>query len=351
MKEILIENRRIGLNEPAFIIAELSCNHLNDFSIVEKTINAAAEAGVDALKLATLTPDTMTIDCDKSDFIINTDSKWDGRSYYDLYEETSMPYEWHGKIQKMCSDLGLICFSSPYDTSAAEFLYNLDMPAYKIASFEIVDIPLIKKVASYGKPVIISTGIAKESEIRDAVDACCSMDNEQVVLLKCTSGYPAPYDEINLSAIPMMESDFNVIPGLSDHTLGIEIPIAAVSLGAKVIEKHIILDRSLGGPDAHFSLNPSEFGALVKAVRNVEMAIGKATYNLPVSSQKSRKNMRSLYVVEDIKNGEIFTDQNVRSIRPGFGMAPKHLDRVLGKKAAQNLERGTPLKEELINSF
>lgn len=351
MNEFFIENRKIGINEPAFIIAELSCNHLNDFSIVEKTVKAAADAGVDALKMATLTPDTMTIDCNKSDFIINTDSKWDGRSYYDLYSETSMPYDWHEKIQNICKDLGLICFSSPYDISAAEFLKELNMPAYKIASFEIVDIPLIKKVASYGKPVIISTGIAKKSEIDDAVEACRSMGNDHVVLLKCTSGYPAPYDEINLNAIQMLMNDFDVIPGLSDHTLGIEIPIAAVSLGARVIEKHIILDRNLGGPDAHFSLNPSEFGALVKAVRNIELARGEATYELPVSSQKSRKNMRSLYVVEDIKKGDIFTEENVRSIRPGFGMAPKQLERVLGKKAAQNVERGTPLKEEHINSF
>lgn len=351
MNDIFIENRKIGLNEPAFIIAELSCNHLNDFSIVEKTVKAAADSGVDALKLATLTPDTMTINSDKNDFIINADSVWDGRSFYDLYTETSMPYEWHEKIQKMCEELGLICFSTPYDISAAEFLKELDMPAYKIASFELVDIPLIKRVASYGKPVILSTGIAKENEISDAVNACKEMGNDQVILLKCTSGYPAPFNEINLRTIPKLRDDFRIIPGLSDHTLGIEIPIAAVSLGARVIEKHIILDRSYGGPDAHFSLNPAEFGALVKAVRNVEMALGKPTYALSDSSRKSRSNMRSLYLVRDIKAGETFTDENIRSIRPGYGMAPKNMDNVIGKKASRDIERGTPLEEDHIEGF
>lgn len=351
MDELFIENRKIGINEPAFIIAELSCNHLNDFSIVEKTVKAAAESGVDALKLATLTPDTMTIDSDKSDFIINTDSKWDGRSFYDLYSETSMPYEWHEKIQKICSNFGLICFSTPYDISAAKFLKELDMPAYKIASFELVDIPLIKMVASYNKPVILSTGIAKKNEITDAVNACRAMGNDQIVLLKCTSGYPAPFNEINLRAIQKFRDDFNIIPGLSDHTLGIEIPIAAVSLGAKVIEKHIILDRSYGGPDAHFSLNPSEFEALVKAIRNVEMALGKPTYDLMKSSKKNRSNMRSLYLVEDINAGEIFTEYNVRSIRPGYGLAPKYIERILGKTATQDIQRGTPLQKNHIEGF
>lgn len=350
MNDIFIQNRKVGLNEPAFIIAELSCNHLNDFSIVEKTVHEAAKSGVDALKMATLTPDTMTIDSTKSDFIIQADSKWDGRSFYDLYSETSMPYEWHEKIQKMCEDLGLICFSTPYDITAAEFLKGLKMPAYKIASFEISDIPLIKKVASFGKPVILSTGIAKKEEIDDAIHACRNVGNDDIVLLKCTSGYPAPFEDINLRTIKSFQNDYNVIPGLSDHTLGIEVPIAAVALGARVIEKHIILDRSLGGPDAHFSLEPTEFKMLVDAVRNVEKSLGRETYDLTKSSVKSRDFMRSLYVVEDIKRGEPFTSENVRSIRPGYGMAPKNYEKILGKTASQDIERGTPLSDKLIEN-
>lgn len=348
MNDIFIQDRRIGLNEPAFIIAELSCNHLNDFSIVEKTVQEAAKSGVDALKMATLTPDTMTIDSTKSDFIIQADSKWDGRSFYDLYSETSMPYEWHEKIQTMCDDLGLICFSTPYDITAAEFLSGLNMPAYKIASFEISDIPLIKTVASLGKPVIISTGVAKKEEIDDAIEACRSVGNDEIVLLKCTSGYPAPFQQINLRTIKRFQKDYNVIPGLSDHTLGIEVPIAAVALGARVIEKHIILDRSLGGPDAHFSLEPAEFKMLVDAVRNVEKSLGQETYELTESSKQSRDFMRSLYVVKDVKQGEAFTSENVRSIRPGYGMAPKNYERILGKTASEDIERGTPLSEKLI---
>ena len=348
MNDIFIQDRRIGLNEPAFIIAELSCNHLNDFSIVEKTVQEAAKSGVDALKMATLTPDTMTLDTTKSDFIIQADSKWDGRSFYDLYSETSMPYEWHEKIQTMCDDLGLICFSTPYDITAAEFLSGLNMPAYKIASFEISDIPLIKTVASLGKPVIISTGIAKKEEIDDAIEACRSVGNDEIVLLKCTSGYPAPFQQINLRTIKRFQKDYNVIPGLSDHTLGIEVPIAAVALGARVIEKHIILDRSLGGPDAHFSLEPAEFKMLVDAVRNVEKSLGQETYELTESSKQSRDFMRSLYVVKDVKQGEAFTSENIRSIRPGYGMAPKNYERILGKTASEDIERGTPLSEKLI---
>lgn len=348
MKDITIGNRNVGLEKPTFIIAELSCNHLNDFSIVEKTVKAASDSGVDALKMATLTPDTMTIDSDKKDFIIDSDSKWDGRSFYDLYTETSMPYEWHEKIQKMCKELGLICFSTPYDISAAEFLHELNMPVYKIASFELVDIPLIKKVASFGKPVILSTGIAKKNEIDAAINACRKVGNEDIVLLKCTSGYPAPFKEMNLRTIQQFQNDYDVITGLSDHTLGIEVAIAAVSLGARVIEKHIILDRSLGGPDAHFSLEPAEFKTLVSAVRNVELALGKATYKLTRSSEKSRAFMRSIYVVKEMKAGEKFTEENIRSIRPGYGLPPKNYEHVLGRKAVKDIERGTPLTQNLI---
>ena len=316
----------------------------------KRQVQEAAKSGVDALKMATLTPDTMTIDSTKSDFIIQADSKWDGRSFYDLYSETSMPYEWHEKIQKMCNDLGLICFSTPYDITAAEFLEGLNVPAYKIASFEISDIPLIKKVASFGKPVILSTGIAKKNEIDDAIEACRSVGNEEIVLLKCTSGYPAPFEQINLRTIKSFQKDYNVIPGLSDHTLGIEVPIAAVALGARVIEKHIILDRSLGGPDAHFSLEPAEFKMLVNTVRNIEKSLGRETYELTESSKQSRDFMRSLYVVIDVKEGEPFTAENVRSIRPGYGMAPKNYEKILGKRASQDIERGTPLSENLIKA-
>lgn len=345
---ITIDNRKIGDGQSTFIIAELSANHLKKFDLAIQTLEAAADAGVDAFKIQTLTPDTMTIDCDNEYFTINKGTLWDGRTLYDLYSETPLPYDWHQPIIEKCKELGLIWFSTPYDKTAANFLEQFDPPAYKIASFEITDVPLIEYVASKGKPVIISTGIATKEEIEDALAACKRVGNEEIALLKCTSAYPAPYDEINLRTIEDFKSRYKVVSGLSDHTLGTEVPIASVAVGGSIIEKHLILDRELGGPDAKFSLEPSEFKALVEAVRNVEKALGTVQYELTKKAKESRMFARSLFVVEDIEAGEAFTESNVRSIRPGYGMAPKHLDDVLGKKASTTIERGTPLQKELI---
>ena len=330
------------------IIAELSANHNGSLENAIKTIRAAKRAGADALKLQTYTPDTITIDCDKEDFKIKG-TIWDGKKLYDLYQEAYTPWEWHQKLFDVAREEGLICFSSPFDKTAVDLLEDLDAPAYKIASLEITDIPLIEYVASKGKPVIISTGIAGLEDIELALNACRRMGNEQIILLKCTSSYPAPIEEANLAMIPDLAKRFNVIAGLSDHTLGITVPIAATVLGARVIEKHFILDRSIGGPDASFSLDEQEFTAMVKAVREAEKAIGKVDYTLTGVMKDSRKFARSLYVVKDIKAGETLTEENIRSIRPGYGLHPMYLKEVLGKRAKVDLQRGTPLYREGID--
>ncbi len=344
--EIKIGNKVIGENQPCFIIAELSANHLHDFQIATKVLQAAADAGVDAFKIQTLTPDTMTIDCDNEFFTINSGTIWDGRKFYDLYSETPLPYEWHKPIFELCDKMGLICFSTPYDKSATDFLGQFDPPAYKISSFEITDIPLIEYVAAKQKPVIISTGIASLEEIKDALDACRRVGNNEIILLKCTSAYPSPYDEINLKTIPDYEKNLGVCAGLSDHTLGIEVPIAAVTLGARVVEKHLTLDRKLGGSDAAFSLEPDEFKSLVTSIRNVEKAIGKVNYDPTPKAAKNRIFSRSLFYVEDVKAGTILSEQHIRSIRPGFGLAPKYFYELLGKKIVQDKGRGTPVRLE-----
>ena len=346
-----IDTKKIGENHPCFIIAELSANHLHNLDIALQTVEAAANAGVDAFKIQTLTADTMTIDCDNEYFTINKGTLWDGRTLYDLYSETPLPYEWHQPIIDKCIELGLIWFSTPYDKTATDFLETLNPPAYKIASFEITDIPLIQYVASKGKPIIISTGIATKEEIDDAVFACKKSGNDQIALLKCTSAYPAPYDEINLRMIEEYKNEYGVISGLSDHTLGTEVPVASVALGASIIEKHMILDRNLGGPDAAFSLEPHEFKTLVQQVRNVEKAVGTVTYELTDKVKANRMFARSLFVVKDIKKGEAFSENSVRSIRPGDGLAPKHYFGVIGKLATTDIERGTPLKENHIEDF
>jgi len=346
-----IVTKKIGENHPCFIIAELSANHLHNLDIAIQTVEAAANAGVDAFKIQTLTADTMTIDCDNEYFTINKGTLWDGRTLYDLYSETPLPYEWHQPIIDKCIELGLIWFSTPYDKTATDFLEALNPPAYKIASFEITDIPLIQYVASKGKPIIISTGIATKEEIDDAVSACKKSGNDQIALLKCTSAYPAPYDEINLRMIEEYKNEYGVISGLSDHTLGTEVPVASVALGASIIEKHMILDRNLGGPDAAFSLEPHEFKTLVQQVRNVEKAVGTVTYELTDKVKANRMFSRSLFVVKDIKKGEAFSENSVRSIRPGDGLPPKHYNGVIGKLATTDIERGTPLNENHIEDF
>lgn len=343
-----IGNKEIGEDSPAFIIAELSANHMNDFDIAVKTIEAIAESGADAVKFQTFTPDTITLNCDNEYFHIKQGTVWDGQLLYDLYEDAYMPWDWQPKLKKIAEDLGLIVFSSPFDKTSVDFLEDMDVPAYKIASFEITDIPLIKYVASKNKPIIISTGIAEKEDIELAIETCLKEGNDKIAILKCTSSYPAPYEEINLKTINDMEKKFNTTVGLSDHTLGDEIAIAAVTLGAKIIEKHFILDKKLGGPDCEFSMEPQEFKKMVTAIRNTEKALGTVSYNLSDKTRKNREFSRSLFVVKNIKKGELITEENVRSVRPGFGLHPKYLEEVLGKKAKKDLEKGIPFKRDFV---
>lgn len=347
--EIKIGNRYIGEKYPVFLIAEVSANHLQNFDIAVDTIKAIKDSGADAVKLQTYTPDTITIDCDNKLFQIEHGTLWDGNTLYKLYKEAYTPWEWQPELKKIAEDLGLICFSSPFDRTAVDLLEKMEVPAYKIASFEITDIPLIEYVASKGKPVIISTGIATLADIEEAIATCKKIGNDQIALLKCTSAYPAPLEELNLNTIPNMIDTFRTVVGLSDHTLGISVPIASVALGAKIVEKHFILDRNLGGPDAAFSLEPHEFRSMVETVRDIEKALGKVTYELTEKARKSRDFSRSLFVVEDIKTGDIFTEKNVRSIRPGFGLHTRYLSKILNKKARKDLKKGTPLEWDCVD--
>ena len=349
MLKFKIKNKKIGGNNPVFIIAEMSANHLQKFDNAVKLIKVAKEAGANAIKLQTYTPDTITIDCDNEYFQIKQGTLWDGQTLYELYKKAYTPWEWQPKLKEIAENEGLICFSSVFDKTSVDFLEGINVPAYKIASFEITDIPLIEYVASKGKPIIISTGIATLSDIEEAVNACKRMGNNQIALLKCTSAYPASLEDVNLWNIPNLADTFKTVVGLSDHTLGISVPIASVTLGAHIIEKHLTLDRKLGGPDAAFSLEPDEFKAMVKSVREVEKALGEVSYDLTEKMKKSREFSRSLFVVKNMKTGEIFTEENVRSIRPGYGLPPKYYDAILGKKVKTDIKKGSPLTWELIN--
>lgn len=340
-----IGDKKIAEGKNVFIIAELSANHNGSLETALETIKAAKRAGADAIKLQTYTADTLTIDCDKEDFIINSGSIWDGKTYYELYQSAYTPWEWHPKLFECATQEGLICFSSPFDKTAVDLLEELGAPAYKIASFEITDIPLIEYAASKGKPIILSTGIAGLDDIELALDACRRMGNHDIALLKCTSSYPAPIDEANIAMIPEFKERFGVVPGLSDHTLGTTVPVVATTLGARIIEKHFILDKSIGGPDASFSLDEAEFTAMVKAVREAEQAVGKVSYKLTEKQKKGRAFSRSLYVVKDIKKGEEITEDNVRSIRPGYGMHPKRLNEWLHSPSPKNYKKGDRFTE------
>lgn len=342
-----IDNFKIGINHKVFIIAELSANHNGSIETAIETIRAAKRAGADCIKLQTYTADTITIDSNKSDFLIKG-TIWEGKNLHKLYQEAYTPWEWHAELFKVAKEEGLICFSSPFDKTAVDFLENLKVPAYKIASFEITDIPLIEYTASKGKPIIISTGIAEEADIELALDACRRMGNNNIALLKCTSSYPAPIEEANMCMVKDLSERYNVISGLSDHTMGATVPIVATVFGAKIIEKHFILDRSIGGPDASFSMNEEEFTAMVKAVREAESAIGIVDYKLTDKQAKGKDFSRSLYVIKDIKAGDVITEENIRSIRPGFGMHPKYFKDVLGKKVIVDLEKGDSLKWDYI---
>ena len=337
-----IENFEIDKTSKVFIIAELSANHNGSITTAIETIKAAKRAGADCIKLQTYTADTLTIDSDKEDFLIKG-TIWEGKNYYQLYQEAYTPWEWHAELMQVAKDEGLICFSSPFDKTAVDFLEKLNVPAYKIASFEITDIPLIEYVASKGKPIIISTGIAENADIELALDACRRMGNNEIALLKCTSSYPAPINEANMIMVKDLAQRYNVISGLSDHTLGSTVPIVATVFGAKIIEKHFILDRTIGGPDASFSMNESEFTEMVKSVREAEMAIGEVDYVLTDKQAKGKDFSRSLYVVEDVKIGEFFTEQNIKSIRPGFGLHPKYYKGLINKKSKRDISRGSRL--------
>lgn len=344
---IEINRRLIGSGHLTYIIAEMSANHQQDYDKAVRILEAAKKAGADAVKLQTYTADTMTIDCSNEYFLIKG-TPWSGRRLFDLYREASTPWEWQGKLKEIANELGLDCFSTPFDETAVDFLERLEMPAYKIASFENVDLPLLRRVARTGKPVIMSTGMATLAEIDEAVAALRAAGNQQLALLKCTSAYPAPPSEMNLRTIPHLAEAFDVPAGLSDHTLDVAVPVAAVALGACIIEKHLTLDRSEPGPDSGFSLEPHEFKAMVDAVRTTELALGKVYYGILPREEESRVFRRSLFVVKPIKAGGMFTTANVRSIRPGYGLHTRHLEDVLGRRATRDIEAGTPLSWKLV---
>ena len=326
-----------------FIIAELSANHNQDFDLAVKTIEAIAEAGADAVKIQTYKPESLVLNMDNEYFGTIQSGLWKGLRRYDLYKMAATPYEWHPKLQQIAQNLGLVFFSSPFDFEGVDLLVSMHVPIYKIASFEINDIPLIKYVAKQGKPVIMSTGCANIDDINLAIEACKEMGNEQITLLKCTSEYPASYDRANLLTIPDMKKRFGLPVGVSDHTLGSVVPLTAVVLGAEVVEKHFILDRSLGGADSAFSMEPAEFRQMVNDIRNAEASLGQVKYEI---TEQERLKRRSLYAVEDIKKGDIFTSSNVRSLRPGYGLSPFFYEKLLGKESVRNIERGEPLTRE-----
>lgn len=347
MKTIEIEGKKIGQGYPAFLVAEMSANHGFTFSHAARVVRAAKKAGADAIKVQTYTADTITIDCPKDCFTIRG-TIWENCTLYDLYDEAHMPWGWQTRLQATAKAEGLSFFSTPFDPSAVDFLERLDVPAYKVASFELVDIPLIEKIAKTGKPMILSTGMSTLAEIEEAVKAARNAGAEQIALLKCTSAYPAPAESMNLRTIPDLIDRFGLPVGLSDHSLGIAAAVTAVALGASIIEKHFTLSRRRVSPDSAFSVEPKEFAALVDTVRTAEKALGKVCYERDNAERASLVFRRSLFVVKDMRAGETFTQENIRSIRPGNGLAPKHLYEILGKKALKDLPRGTPLDWNVV---
>ncbi len=319
-----------------YIIAEMSANHNGSLQTALQTIKAAKEVGANAVKLQTYTADTLTLNSHAKDFLIDGGTLWDGQNLYELYQKAYTPWEWHKELFAYAREIGIDIFSSPFDKTAVDFLEQFNPSAYKIASFEITDYELVRYTASKMKPIIISTGIATIEEIQDVVDICHEVGNHDIILLKCTSAYPAPLEEANLRTIPNLAETFGVVSGFSDHTLGLTAPIVAVTLGAKVIEKHFILDKSIGGADADFSMDKAEFKAMVEAIRATEKLLGKVDYSMSEKKLQNRRFSRSLYVAKEIKKGEVFTEENIRSVRPGYGMHPKHLKEVLGKKATKD---------------
>ena len=343
-----IGGREIGAGRPVYVVAELSANHRGRFDEAVSIVRAAREAGADAIKLQTYTADTLTIPSSAEPFRHDSGSVWAGRTLHDLYAEACTPWEWQPKLQELAHELGIELFSSPFDPSAVDFLETMQVPAYKIASFELVDLPLIRRVAATGKPLILSTGMATLEELDEALGAAREAGASGVALLKCTSAYPAPAEEMNLRTIPALAERFRVPVGLSDHTLGIAAPVAAVALGASIVEKHLTLSRAAGGPDAAFSLEPREFTEMVQAIRFAERALGEVRYAPTPREAESRRFRRSLFVVRDVKAGEALSADNVRSIRPAAGLPPRYLPELLGRRARRAIAAGTPLSWDLV---
>lgn len=349
-REIRIGSKIISESSPTFIVAEMSANHNMDFDRAVEILKAAKEAGADAVKIQTYTADTITLDCDAPCFQITQGTLWDGTTLHRLYETAYTPWEWQPKLKRIAEDMGLILFSSPFDFSSVDFLEEMQVPAYKIASFEITDIPLIRKVARLGKPVILATGIARLADIELALRICREEGNEQVILLKCCSAYPTPYEDVNLRTIPNMRETFGCVCGLSDHTMGTAVASAAVALGAKMVEKHLTLKRSDGGADAAFSMEPREFKEMVDNIRIIEKALGKVTYELSEKQTREREHSRSLFVARDMEAGEVFTPENLRSVRPADGLHTMYYEQLLGKKITRDASLGTPLSWDLVGN-
>lgn len=348
-KSFKIGNRTVGENAPAFIVAELSANHNQDYHRAVEILHAAKEAGADAVKLQTYTADTITIDCDDECFQINEGTIWDGTTLYRLYQEAYTPWEWQPKLMEEANKLGMECFSSPFDFTSVDFLEEMNVPAYKIASYEINDIPLIRKIARLHKPMIFATGIAYPEDIERALTVCKEEENKDVILLKCVSSYPTPYEAVNLRVIPTLAKTYDCLTGISDHTMGTIVSAGAIPLGSKMVEKHLTLRRCDGGPDSAFSMEPEEFARMVKEIRILEKALGSSEYVLTDTQKLEHEGSRSLFVVQDIQSGEILTPENIRSIRPGNGLHTMYYEDVLGKYAKQFLKKGTPLSWDVIS--
>lgn len=346
-KTITIGKRTLSADSPVFIVAELSANHNQDYNRAIEIIHAAAQAGADAVKLQTYTPDTLTIDCHE-DCFVNKGGLWDGLTEYELYQKAYTPWEWQPKLMEEAAKLGLECFSSPFDFTSVDFLESLHVPAYKIASYEINDIPLIRKAARLHKPMIFATGIAYPEDIERALSVCAEEGNQDVILLKCVSAYPTPYEDVNLNVIPTLAKTYDCLTGISDHTLGTIVSAGAVPLGIRMVEKHLTLRRSDGGPDSAFSMEPEEFAQMVQEIRILEKALGSPEYHLTDKQIEQRQGSRSLFVVKDIAEGEVLTSENIRSIRPGIGLHTMYYEEVLGKHAKHFLKKGTPLAWDLI---
>ena len=349
-KSIEIGGHAIGMDSPTFVIAEMSANQLMDYDRAIAIMRAAKDAGADAIKIQTYTPDTITLNCDDPCFQITQGTIWDGTTLYKLYQTAYTPWEWQPKLKEAAESMGLVFFSSPFDLSSIDFLEELNVPVYKVASFEMNDIPFIRKIARTGKPVIMSTGVSYLADIELALRTCKEEGNENVILLKCCSAYPSPYEDINLRTIPSMEETFDCITGLSDHTMGFAVAGAAVAVGAKVVEKHLTLSRADGGADAAFSMEPEEFRQMVEHIRIIEKALGKVTYELTPKQKASRDHARSLFVAQDMKAGDVFTPQNLRSVRPSCGLHTKYYEELLGKKISRDAKSGTPMSWDLVQS-